>query len=245
MPGRLDTVPSAHSRSLASVRFLPQTRTPLRVGAKCGRPHRGSNRALTTGTSVGFRRRIDRWTPVTGVWERVRKRGVPRLFQEFQQSAGDYSKEVRMHIFLIGEVETSQYGCALWRLIGSDDCWSFIAKCSGKVDNIRENVWATLALSILHWIAETSLSYATSIREMPQWYTPSSVHKMTVQCEPHPIPPRQRVNAPHLSDWGGRSVLNPVNLTTRRKGVAPWVARDALFVPIPWLYGTIICYVVK
>ena len=56
VPGRLDTVPSAHSRSLASVRFLPQTRTPLRVGAKCGRPHRGSNRALTTGTSVGFRR---------------------------------------------------------------------------------------------------------------------------------------------------------------------------------------------
>ena len=54
VPGRLDTVPSAHSRSLASVRFLPQTRTPLRVGAKCGRPHRGSNRALTTGTSVGF-----------------------------------------------------------------------------------------------------------------------------------------------------------------------------------------------
>ena len=33
VPGRLDTVPSAHSRSLASVRFLPQTRTPLRVGA--------------------------------------------------------------------------------------------------------------------------------------------------------------------------------------------------------------------
>ena len=58
VPGRLDTVPSAHSRSLASVRFLPQTRTPLRVGAKCGRPHRGSNRALTTGTSVGFRRFI-------------------------------------------------------------------------------------------------------------------------------------------------------------------------------------------
>ena len=54
--GRLDTVPSAHSRSLASVRFLPQTRTPLRVGAKCGRPHRGSNRALTTGTSVWFQR---------------------------------------------------------------------------------------------------------------------------------------------------------------------------------------------
>ena len=51
--GRLDTVPSAHSRSLASVRFLPQTRTPLYVGAKCGRPHRGWNRALTTtGTSV-------------------------------------------------------------------------------------------------------------------------------------------------------------------------------------------------
>ena len=56
VPGRLDTVPSAHSRFLASVRFLPQTRTPLRVGAKCGRPHRVSNRALTTGTSVGFRR---------------------------------------------------------------------------------------------------------------------------------------------------------------------------------------------
>ena len=56
MPGRLGTVPSAHSRSLASVRFLPQTRTPLHVGANCGRPHRGSNRALTTGTSVGFRR---------------------------------------------------------------------------------------------------------------------------------------------------------------------------------------------
>ena len=56
VPGRLDTVPSAHSRSPASVRFLPQTRTPLHVGAKCGRPHRGSNRALTTGTSVGFRR---------------------------------------------------------------------------------------------------------------------------------------------------------------------------------------------
>ena len=56
MPGRLDTVPSAHSRSLASVRFLPQTRTPLRVGAKCGRPHRGPNRALTTGTSVWFQR---------------------------------------------------------------------------------------------------------------------------------------------------------------------------------------------
>ena len=54
VPVRLDTVPSAHSRSLASVRFLPQTRTPLRVGAKCGRPHRGSNRALTTGTSVGW-----------------------------------------------------------------------------------------------------------------------------------------------------------------------------------------------
>ena len=50
--GRLDTVPSAHSRSLASVRFLPQTRTPLRVGAKCGRPHWGSNQALTTGISV-------------------------------------------------------------------------------------------------------------------------------------------------------------------------------------------------
>ena len=58
VPGRLDTVPSAHSRSLAYVLFLPQTRTPLRVGAKCGRPHRGSNRALTTGTSVGFRRYI-------------------------------------------------------------------------------------------------------------------------------------------------------------------------------------------
>ena len=56
MPGRLDTVLSAHSHSLASVRFLPQTRTPLRVGAKCGRPHRGSNRALTTGTSVWFQR---------------------------------------------------------------------------------------------------------------------------------------------------------------------------------------------
>ena len=56
VPGKLDTVPSAHSRSLASVRFLPQTRTPLRVGAKCGRPHRGSNRALTTGTSVWFQR---------------------------------------------------------------------------------------------------------------------------------------------------------------------------------------------
>ena len=48
--------PPPTSRSLASVRFLPQTRTPPRVGAKCGRPHRGSNRALTTGTSVGFRR---------------------------------------------------------------------------------------------------------------------------------------------------------------------------------------------
>ena len=56
MPGRLDTVPSAHSRSLASVRFLPQTRTPLRVGAKRGRPRRGSNRALTTGTSVWLQR---------------------------------------------------------------------------------------------------------------------------------------------------------------------------------------------
>ena len=56
VPGRLDTVPSVHSRSLVSVRFLPQTRTPLHVGAKCGRPHRNSNRALTTGTSVGFRR---------------------------------------------------------------------------------------------------------------------------------------------------------------------------------------------
>ena len=56
VPGRLDTVPSAHSRSLASVRFLPQTRTPLHVGTNCGRPHRGSNRALTTGTSVVFRR---------------------------------------------------------------------------------------------------------------------------------------------------------------------------------------------
>ena len=54
VPGRLDTVPSAHSRALTSVRFLPQTRTPLYVGAKCGRPHRGSNRALTTGTSVEF-----------------------------------------------------------------------------------------------------------------------------------------------------------------------------------------------
>ena len=56
VPGRLDTVPSAHSRSLASVRFLPQTRSPLRVVAKCGHPHRGSNRALATGTGVGFRR---------------------------------------------------------------------------------------------------------------------------------------------------------------------------------------------
>ena len=52
----MDTVPSAHSRSLASVRFLPQTYTPLRVGAKCGRPHQGSNRALITGTSVWFHR---------------------------------------------------------------------------------------------------------------------------------------------------------------------------------------------
>ena len=34
---------------------MPQTRTPLHIGTKCGRPHRGSNRALTTGTSVGFR----------------------------------------------------------------------------------------------------------------------------------------------------------------------------------------------
>ena len=56
MPGRLDTVPSAHSRSLASVRFLPQTCTPIRGGAKCGRTHRGSNRALTTGISVWFQR---------------------------------------------------------------------------------------------------------------------------------------------------------------------------------------------
>ena len=56
VPGRLDTVPSAHSRSLVSVRLLPQTCTPLHVGAKCGRPRRGSNRAPTTGTSVVLRR---------------------------------------------------------------------------------------------------------------------------------------------------------------------------------------------
>ena len=56
VPGRLDTAPSALSRSLVVVWPLPLTRTPLHVGAKCDRPHRGLNRALTTGFSVELRR---------------------------------------------------------------------------------------------------------------------------------------------------------------------------------------------
>ena len=59
MPGRLDSghVP-LRPLTLSGPCAVPatETRTPLYVEAKCGRPNWGSTRALTTGTSVEVRR---------------------------------------------------------------------------------------------------------------------------------------------------------------------------------------------